>query len=656
MPFGAELLPTAACAFASGRRRSARCRCVLAGSDEAMPDARPADGWFELTTAAAGAGSRYRFQLDDGLAVPDPASRSQPDDVHGPSVVVDPAAYDWRHADWRGRPWHETVLYELHVGTFTRGGHLRGVRRKLDHLAELGVTAIELMPLADFPGARNWGYDGVLPFAPDAAYGTPEDLKALVDEAHGARADGVPRRRLQSLRAGGELPARLRAGLLHRERPHALGRRDRLRTAPRCATSSIHNALYWLEEYRFDGLRLDAVHAIIDHSETHILDELAPRRAAARRGRAARPPGAGERRQRARACSSATGRQAGSTTRSGTTTSTTSATSPADRRGAAATTRDYAERRRRSAGARARRRASSTRASPRLPRRRAARRAERRICRRPRSSHFLQNHDQIGNRAFGERLADLAPRRRDRGDARRCCCWRRTCRCCSWARNGARPQPFCSSPTSTTSWRMPCARAGGGSSRSFPQFADEPARAAIPDPNAAGDLRRLARSTGGAQDREHADWLRLVRASCCACAATRSCRAAARRSRSGGTAEVAGSRAAGRDGRCGRRPPDAARQPGAPESGTEVPPARRHAAVRSEPDLPAHDPARAACRPGRCSGCSPAKRGAEIAAMAPLPSRARPTGCSSTPASASRCAALVPYLAALGVSHLTPRR
>jgi maltooligosyltrehalose trehalohydrolase len=140
------------------------------------------DGWFEVV-AACGAGALYRYVLDDGFAVPDPASRFQPYDVHGPSQVVDPAAYRWRNDAWRGRPWHETVLYELHVGAC--GGYAN-VERRLPALAALGVTAIELMPINAFPGARNWGYDGVLPFAPDASYGRPEELKALIDAAHGS--------------------------------------------------------------------------------------------------------------------------------------------------------------------------------------------------------------------------------------------------------------------------------------------------------------------------------------------------------------------------------------------------------------------------------------------------------------------------------------
>lgn len=234
-------------------------------------------GWFERVTDRAGPGTPYRFVLPDGLRVPDPASRFQPDDVQGSSRVVDPRSYAWQSAGWRGRPWHEAVIYELHVGAFTPDGNFDGVRRRLDHLAGLGITAVELMPLSDFPGRRNWGYDGVLPFAPDSAYGTPDDLKALIDAAH--------QRGMMMLLdvvynhfgpEGNYLNAYARPFFTGRHHtpwgdainfdgPDARPVRDFF----------IHNALYWLEEFRFDGLRLDAVHAIIDDSRPDILVELA---------------------------------------------------------------------------------------------------------------------------------------------------------------------------------------------------------------------------------------------------------------------------------------------------------------------------------------------------------------------------------------------
>src|SRR5207344_1503390 len=126
---------------------------------------------FEMFSREAAAGSLYRFRIDDKIEVPDPASRFQPQDVFGPSEVMAPSEFQWSDEGWRGLPWEEAVIYELHVGTFTPEGTFRGVEQKLDYLCSLGVTAVELMPLADFSGARNWGYDGVLPFAPDSSYG-----------------------------------------------------------------------------------------------------------------------------------------------------------------------------------------------------------------------------------------------------------------------------------------------------------------------------------------------------------------------------------------------------------------------------------------------------------------------------------------------------
>jgi malto-oligosyltrehalose trehalohydrolase len=232
------------------------------------------DGWFETLTALAHADTRYRYRIDGHTLVPDPASRFQPQDVDGPSQVVDPRAYAWRHSAWQGRPWHEAVLYELHVGAFTRDGTYEGVASGLDHLVALGATAIELMPLADFAGRRNWGYDGVLPFAPDCVYGTPIELKALIDAAHGRGLMVFLDVVYNHLGAAGNY--------LSLYAPQFFT--DRFATPWGTAIDFserqvrdffIHNALYWLDEYRFDGLRLDAVHAIRDPSTPDILEELA---------------------------------------------------------------------------------------------------------------------------------------------------------------------------------------------------------------------------------------------------------------------------------------------------------------------------------------------------------------------------------------------
>jgi malto-oligosyltrehalose trehalohydrolase len=244
-------------------------------------------GWHELITNSARAGTRYRFKLPDGLRVPDPASRYQPADVHGPSEVVDPAAYRWHDADWTGRPWQEAVIYELHIGAFTPEGTFQAAIGKLDHLAALGITAIEMMPIGDFPGLRNWGYDGVLPYAPDSSYGRPGDLKAFVEAAHA--------RGLMVLLDVVYNHFGPEGAYIHPIAPQAFTNRhktpwgaainfDGPGSGP-IRDFAIHNALYWIKEFHFDGLRLDAVHAIIDTSPQHLLEELADRVRAATPGR-----------------------------------------------------------------------------------------------------------------------------------------------------------------------------------------------------------------------------------------------------------------------------------------------------------------------------------------------------------------------------------
>lgn len=279
MPFGAEVQPDGSVRFALWAPTAPSVLLTLEDGGQPMSMEEMVDGWFGLTTARAHAGSRYRFVLPDGLTVPDPASRFQPDDVHGPSEVIDPSLHVWTDAAWTGRPWHEAVLYELHVGTFTPEGTFLSAIDRLDDLVELGVTAIELMPVADFPGTRNWGYDGVLPFAPDSAYGRPEDLKALVQEAH-ARGLMVFLDVVYNHFGpeGNYLHAFADAFFTDRHKTPwgaAINVADRRSAAVR--NFFIHNALYWLEEYHLDGLRLDAVHAIIDDSAHHVLEELAER-------------------------------------------------------------------------------------------------------------------------------------------------------------------------------------------------------------------------------------------------------------------------------------------------------------------------------------------------------------------------------------------
>ena len=232
-----------------------------------------AGGWFETHVADAGPGTRYRFRIDDEFYIPDPVSHFQPEDITGPSEVIDHNLYRWQCADWRGLPWEWAVFLETHVGTFTAEGTYRAMTTKLDHLANTGITALELMPLADFPGRWNWGYDGVLPFAPDSAYGTPDELKALIDAAH-ARGIMVILDVVYN-HFGPE------GNYLHRIAPPFFAKAHTPwgvaidYRVPEVRAFVIENALHWLRDYRFDGLRLDAVHAIVDPGEPHILNALA---------------------------------------------------------------------------------------------------------------------------------------------------------------------------------------------------------------------------------------------------------------------------------------------------------------------------------------------------------------------------------------------
>ncbi|MGD8617668.1 MAG: alpha-amylase family glycosyl hydrolase, partial [Gammaproteobacteria bacterium] len=284
MPFGAELLTDSRIRFRLWAPAAKRVDLCLEGdpaNSAAVPVILPMhaapEGWFHLDTGRAGPGTRYRFAIDGGMRVPDPASRFQAEDVHGASTVVNPAAWQWRDSGWHGRPWEETVLYELHVGSFSARGDFEGVREKLDYLEELGVSAIELMPVADFPGTRNWGYDGVYLFAPDSCYGGPNGLKALVDAAH-ARGLMVFLDVVYN-HFGPE------GNYLHVYAPQFFTGRHQTPWGDAINFDGngchwvrqffIHNAMYWLEEYHLDGLRLDAVHAIADDSQPDILRELA---------------------------------------------------------------------------------------------------------------------------------------------------------------------------------------------------------------------------------------------------------------------------------------------------------------------------------------------------------------------------------------------
>ena len=288
LPMGAEVLPDGV-SFRVWAPAARAVEVEIHGPDgvAAYPLAGPTDGTFEGFVPGIGAGTLYKFRLDGGASYPDPYSRYQPQGVHGPSAVVDPAAYEWHDDGWQGLAPEGLVIYECHVGTYTPHGTFDALAEELPEIARVGVNAVQLMPVAEFPGRWNWGYDGVDLFAPTRAYGGPEGLKRLVDAAHrlgiGIILDVV----YNHLGPDGNY---LRAfsptyftdryqtpwgEAFNYDGEGSWGMREYV----------VQNACYWLNEYHVDGLRLDATHAIFDSSPVHILRELATR------ARASLPPG-----------------------------------------------------------------------------------------------------------------------------------------------------------------------------------------------------------------------------------------------------------------------------------------------------------------------------------------------------------------------------
>jgi len=505
MPFGTRITPDGVQfrLWAPGCERVGLC---IAGvpHEPVLSMTACGDGWFELSVPDAGVGTRYRFEVGDGLRVPDPVSRSNPDDVHGASEVVDPAAFDWHDDAWRGRPWEEAVVYELHVGTFSPEGTFAGVIGRLDYLVELGVTAIELMPVADFPGTRNWGYDGALLFAPDSRYGRPEDLKALVQAAHAKGLMVLLDVVYNHFGPEGNY-LHVYAKKFFTERHHTLwGAAINFDGADSRTVREffIHNALYWLSEYHFDGLRLDAVHAIIDDSAPHILTELAARvHAAVGLGRRvhlilendaneARHLGAG--RYAAQwnddihhalhvlAAGETDGYYADY------------ADAPARHLGRCLT-EGFAYQGEASAY---RDRCARGEPSAQLP---------------PQAFvSFLQNHDQVGNRAFGERIGQLAPAAAVRAAA------------AIYLLAPAVPMLFMGEEfAATTPFQFFCDFGGELRTavtegrrrefRKFARFADAATQAAIPDPNQEETFAASKLDWASLGDPERTDWLAYYR-------------------------------------------------------------------------------------------------------------------------------------------------
>jgi maltooligosyltrehalose trehalohydrolase len=275
IPLGARLLNDGRCEFRVWAPNRERVEVHLVSPDDRrVPLRKMPDGYHEAAVDDVREGARYFFVLDGGSERPDPASRLQPDGVHAASEVVG-RDYEWTDAEWRGLPLEDYVIYELHVGTFTAEGTFDAVIPQLDRLKELGVTAVELLPVAQFPGERNWGYDGVYVGAAQASYGGPRALKRLVDACH-ARGMAIlldvvynhlgPEGNYLG-EYGPYFTDRYKTpwGLaLNFDGPHS----DHVRWY------FVHNALQWVDEFHFDGLRVDAVHAIVDHSAEPFLQDL----------------------------------------------------------------------------------------------------------------------------------------------------------------------------------------------------------------------------------------------------------------------------------------------------------------------------------------------------------------------------------------------
>ncbi len=273
---GALYLGANRCSFRVWAPHSRRVHVRLLGDEERVIrlNSLP-DGYFEQTIDAVPPGQRYFYRLDNRLERPDPGSRFQPDGVHGPSAVVDPS-FDWTDASWQGRPLSEYILYELHVGAFSPQGTFDGVIDRLDELVELGITAIELMPVAANPGQRNWGYDGVYLFAVQNHYGGPAGLKRLVDACHRRGLAVVLDVVYNHLGPEGNYLGDFGPYFSSKHRtPWGEALNFDGPESREVRRFFLANALRWIDEFHIDALRLDAVHAIFDSSAEHFLKELA---------------------------------------------------------------------------------------------------------------------------------------------------------------------------------------------------------------------------------------------------------------------------------------------------------------------------------------------------------------------------------------------
>lgn len=273
--WGAEYLGGGEVLFRIWAPELERVRLQIAGRNREMLPA--GEGWFTLTTDGLAEGTPYQFLMPDGALVADPASRAQDGGIHGPSLVIDPTSYRWERPDWKGHAWEEAVLYEIHIGTFTEEGTFRAAAERLREIASLGVTMLQIMPVSQFAGSRGWGYDSVLPYAPHHAYGEPDDMKAFVDAAHRHGLSVMLDVVYDRLGPGGSVFEPYLPSFFNIGRTTPRGRAIDFSQRP-VRRFFIENALYWLEEFNLDGLRLHAVDRIDDDaSQMHVLWELAKR-------------------------------------------------------------------------------------------------------------------------------------------------------------------------------------------------------------------------------------------------------------------------------------------------------------------------------------------------------------------------------------------
>ncbi|HVR10876.1 MAG TPA: alpha-amylase family glycosyl hydrolase, partial [Thermoanaerobaculia bacterium] len=293
LPVGAEIVPGGGVHFRVWAPARRRVEVVFASPGRSGLDLEreAGGGYFSGLAAAAAAGDLYRFRLDGGDAFPDPASRFQPEGPHGPSRVVDPAAYRWRDASWRGAVRQGQVIYEMHAGTFTREGTWAAAARRLAGLADLGVTMLEVMPVAEFPGRFGWGYDGVDLFAPTRLYGEPDDFRRFVDAAHGHGLAVILDVVYNHLGPDGNYLEQYSPGYFTDRHGNEWGKAIHFYGAPEVRELFIANAVHWIEEYHLDGLRLDATQDIHDRPERPAEHILAAVGRAARQAAAALPPG-----------------------------------------------------------------------------------------------------------------------------------------------------------------------------------------------------------------------------------------------------------------------------------------------------------------------------------------------------------------------------